>query len=53
MGRGMALVKPSMPELPQAISELPQPMSELPQAIPPQQFNDPIRNNLPEHLRVG
>jgi len=46
MGRGMELVKPSVPELPQA-------MPELPQAISPQQFNDPIRNNLPEHLRVG
>ena len=42
----MELVKPSVPKLPQA-------MPELPQAIPPQQVNDPIRNNLPEHLRVG
>ena len=38
MGRGMELAKPSMPELPQAV---------------PQQFNDPVRKDLPEHLRVS
>lgn len=38
MGRGMELAKPSLPELPQ---------------VQPQQFNDPARKDLPEHLRVS
>ena len=37
MGRGMELMKPSLPELLQAV---------------PQYSNDPIRKDLPEHLRV-
>lgn len=38
MGKSVELVKPSIPELP-------------PQAMP-QDLNDPVRNDLPEHLRV-
>ena len=38
MGRGMELMKPLLPELPQtAVGE---------------HVNDPVRNNLPDHLRV-
>ena len=37
MGRGAELVKPSLAELPEAV---------------PQHSNDPVREDLPEHLRV-